>query len=62
MLTGINSVGDRTSHGGTVLTGDATSTVAGKSMASDGDLTVCLPDMPSSNHEHGVVAAGDRAC
>ena len=41
MLAGLITIGDRTSHGGTVITGDATSTVAGKAMARDGDLTVC---------------------
>ncbi|MFV8593066.1 PAAR domain-containing protein [Ralstonia pseudosolanacearum] len=34
-------VGDKTSHGGTVITGDATSTMLGKPMARSGDMTVC---------------------
>jgi len=34
-------VGDRTSHGGTVITGDITSTMYGKAMARSGDMTVC---------------------
>ena len=34
-------VGDKTSHGGTVITGDVTSTIHGKPMARSGDMTVC---------------------
>jgi len=34
-------LGDKTSHGGTVITGDATSTTHGKPMARIGDMTVC---------------------
>lgn len=34
-------VGDKTSHGGTVITGDATSIMYGKPMARSGDMTVC---------------------
>lgn len=34
-------VGDKTSHGGTVITGDATSTMLGKPMARSGDMTIC---------------------
>ncbi|MFW6098467.1 MAG: PAAR domain-containing protein [bacterium] len=34
-------VGDKTTHGGTVITGDATSSMYGKPMARSGDMTVC---------------------
>lgn len=34
-------VGDKTTHGGTVITGDPTSTMLGKPMARSGDMTVC---------------------
>ena len=34
-------LGDRTSHGGTVITADTTSDIFGKYMARVGDLTVC---------------------
>lgn len=34
-------VGDKTSHGGTVITGDGTSSMYGKPMARSGDMTVC---------------------
>lgn len=34
-------LGDRTSHGGTVITADTTSSIYGKYMARVGDLTVC---------------------
>ena len=34
-------VGDKTTHGGTVITGDMTSTMYGKAMARSGDMTVC---------------------
>lgn len=34
-------VGDHTSHGGTVITGDLTSDIEGKPMARVGDMVVC---------------------
>lgn len=34
-------VGDKTTHGGTVITGDMTSSMYGKAMARSGDMTVC---------------------
>lgn len=34
-------LGDRTTHGGTVITGDVTSTMYGKPMARSGDMTIC---------------------
>lgn len=34
-------LGDKTSHGGTVISGDFTSTVHGKAMARTGDQVVC---------------------
>ena len=34
-------VGDKTTHGGTVITGDMTSTMYGKAMARSGDMTIC---------------------
>ncbi|CAH0447356.1 PAAR domain-containing protein [Ralstonia syzygii] len=34
-------VGDKTDHGGTVLTGDQTTIFYGKATARDGDMTVC---------------------
>ncbi|WP_426400514.1 PAAR domain-containing protein [Ralstonia sp. R-29] len=34
-------VGDKTSHGGIVITGDGTSSMYGKPMARSGDMTVC---------------------
>ena len=34
-------VGDRTTHGGTVITGDLTSSMYGKAMARSGDMTIC---------------------
>ena len=34
-------VGDKTTHGGTVITGDMTSTMQGKPIARSGDMTVC---------------------
>ncbi|MFT0735636.1 PAAR domain-containing protein [Ralstonia wenshanensis] len=34
-------VGDKTTHGGTVITADMTSTTHGKAMARIGDMTVC---------------------
>nr|WP_297354499.1 PAAR domain-containing protein [uncultured Caldimonas sp.] len=34
-------LGDRTSHGGAVITADTTSDISGKYMARVGDLTVC---------------------
>lgn len=34
-------VGDKTNHGGTVITGDGTSSMYGKAMARSGDMTVC---------------------
>jgi len=34
-------VGDKTTHGGTVITADMTSTTHGKAMARVGDMTVC---------------------
>ncbi len=34
-------MGDRTTHGGTVITGDVTWTLYGKAVARVGDLTVC---------------------
>lgn len=34
-------IGDRTDHGGTVLTGDMTTIFYGKAAARDGDMTVC---------------------
>lgn len=35
------TIGDRTSHGGTVISADPTSDIHGKSIARVGDLTVC---------------------
>ena len=34
-------VGDKTTHGGTVVTGDISTTMFGKPMARSGDMTVC---------------------
>lgn len=34
-------VGDQTTHGGTVVTGDMTSSMYGRAMARSGDMTVC---------------------
>ena len=34
-------LGDRTTHGGTVITGDVTSSMYGKPMARSGDMTIC---------------------
>ncbi len=34
-------LGDKTTHGGTVITADMTSTTNGKGMARTGDMTVC---------------------
>ena len=34
-------MGDKTSHGGTVITGDITSTMYGKAMTRSGDMTIC---------------------
>ncbi|MCO4864289.1 PAAR domain-containing protein [Cupriavidus sp. WGlv3] len=41
MITGLICVGDRTTHGGTVITGDATSIIGNRAMARAGDMTIC---------------------
>nr|WP_116309882.1 PAAR domain-containing protein [Cupriavidus taiwanensis] len=41
MDAGLIVIGDRTTHGGTVLSGDMTSMTGGRAMARAGDMTVC---------------------
>ncbi|WP_092306302.1 PAAR domain-containing protein [Cupriavidus alkaliphilus] len=41
MISGLICVGDRTTHGGTVITGDATSIIGNRAMARAGDMTIC---------------------
>ncbi|SOZ14237.1 Conserved hypothetical protein [Cupriavidus taiwanensis] len=41
MISGLIRVGDRTTHGGTVITGDVTSIIGNRAMARAGDMTIC---------------------
>ncbi len=41
MISGLICVGDRTTHGGTVITGDAISIIGNRAMARAGDMTIC---------------------
>nr|WP_116309718.1 PAAR domain-containing protein [Cupriavidus taiwanensis] len=41
MISAHICVGDRTTHGGTVIAGDATSIIGNRAMARAGDMTVC---------------------
>lgn len=49
-------VGDKTSHGGVVLTGSVESDVAGRPLARVGDKVSC------PRHRNNAIATGDPAC
>lgn len=51
-------VGDRTSHGGTVLEGAADTLVDGKPVARIGDRVNC----PKKGHSAAVIISGDQTC
>lgn len=55
MSKSIIVVGDKTSHGGTVITGDPLHTYNGKPIARQGDLIMCPMPFPNGQ-PHGVVA------
>lgn len=67
---GVICVGDRTSHGGYVLTGSAEFKVLGKNVACDGDMTVCpkcrgnfairVGTSDREHHEKRVASGDDR--
>ena len=42
MISGLICVGERTTHGGTIITGDATSIIGNRAMERSGDMTICL--------------------
>lgn len=54
-MRGVICIGDSTSHGGTVQTGRAQSTVMGRAVACVGDECTC----PVSGHDHCVIVEGD---
>lgn len=68
---GIIRLGDKTSHGGKVISAQSSFTVLGKTVAVEGDLTVCpqckgtYPIQPLGNerHHNGKLVAfdGDKA-
>ncbi len=57
-------VGDKTSHGGTVITGSSTFDIHGKKLAQVGDLTVCPKckgTFPITTGTENLVAGGRQA-
>jgi len=68
---GVVRLGDKTSHGGKVISGQPTFKVLGKPVAVEGDLTTCpqckgtFPIQPSGSERHhngrAVAYNGDKA-
>lgn len=64
---GVVRLGDKTTHGGQVISAQATFKVLGKTVAVEGDLTICprckgtFPIQPNSSerHHHGQAVAYD---
>lgn len=64
---GIIRLGDKTTHGGTVISAQATFNVLGKAVAVEGDATICpqckgtFPILAagSERHHHGQAVAYD---
>jgi uncharacterized Zn-binding protein involved in type VI secretion len=55
-MRGVIRVGDSTSHGGKVVTGQDHSTVMGRAVACVGDKCTC----PRSGHDNCVIVEGDE--
>lgn len=54
-MRGVIRIGDSTSHGGKVQTGQDKSIVMGRAVACVGDACTC----PRSGHDHCVIIEGD---
>ncbi|QBQ99108.1 PAAR domain-containing protein [Paraburkholderia pallida] len=55
-MRGVIRVGDSTTHGGRVVTGQDNSTVMGREVACVGDRCTC----PMDGHDHCVIVEGDE--
>lgn len=56
-MRGVIRIGDSTSHGGKVVTGEDGSTVMGRAVACVGDRCTC----PKSGHNDCVIIEGDQS-